>query len=152
MSTNADSIEIDISDNEINENDEYLEVNNQKIYKIYGMKINDFLKRQMKLNYLKTAIIFYIDLKRMTHYFDSDSDSSSDFETLDKPKKFKKVNLNLYHHPYYIDRIFDDYFDETVSFDKISKVKDPWLLDNEFNQDGFDSLSDGLSLMPKIEK
>ena len=32
-----------------------------------------------------------------------------------------------------------NFSDEIVSLDKISKVKDPWLLDNEFNQDGFDS-------------
>ena len=117
MSTKADSIEIDISDNE---KDEYLEVNNQKIYKIYGMKINDFKEgNEVKLSEDGNYILYRS--KKDEFYFDSDSDSASDFETLDQPKNFKKVNLNLYNHPNNIRRIFN-YSDEIVPLDKISKV------------------------------
>lgn len=137
MYTNADSIEIDISDNEINENDEYLELNNQKIYKIYGIKIKDFkIKNEIKLSEDGNYILYRP--KNDEYYFDSDSDSASDFEKSDQPKNFKKVNLNLYNPPHNLRTMFD-YLDETVPLEKISKVKDPWLLDNEFNQDGFDS-------------
>ena len=172
MNTNSNSIEIKIDEKTISDNeseyesesdsdnyssddeDEFIEVNNEKIYKIYNEKIKYFKKE----NYIKLSNDgkFLLSCPKYDKY-DNTYDSRNKLE-------FTKVNLNLLVDPINADNYGNTFFrgreieilnsksnnkdyelkqiKNEYTLDKISKVKNPWLLNNEFNEDGFYSFID----------
>ena len=134
--------------------DEFILLNNIEIYKIYNHKIKYFKEN----NELKLSK----DGKSLYYRYKDDSDSDSDGSSSYISKKFKKFNPNLLIDPNEINEFKYDLHDEIFSkyeylelekrikktnedmknsftFSKISKVKNPWILDNEFNKDGYDA-------------